>query len=175
MSVWKICTTCREYREHYAKGQCKNCYYRKYHREYRRAHKKPPNTESPCYLGCNIAERILSKVFNNVEVMEPNNPGYDFICNKGKKIDVKSRCRGRSPRNHNRWSFNLNKNTIADFFLCIAFDDRKSLTPLYLWLIPSNEVKGQKRLSIRENTIHRLDKFKLDISKTLQCCDEIRN
>lgn len=167
MKPWKICIICGEYKEHYAYGTCKKCYYR----EYRRAHKKPTNPQSSTYLGCNIAEKVLSKVFNNVEIMKPNNPGYDFICNKGKKIDVKSRCKGK---NHNGWLFHINRNTIADFFLCIAFDNRESLTPLYLWLIPSNEVKGQKRLSIRSSTIHKWDEFKLDISKTLQCCDQIK-
>ena len=154
------CKVCGEYKKHYAKGMCKECY-----------RKKPTNTKSSVYLGCTIAEKVLSKVFNDVEIMEPNNPGYDFICNKGKKIDVKSSCMRKNP---NGWGFNIKRNTIADFFLCIAFDNRESLTPLYLWLIPSNEVKGQKRLSISQSTIHRLDEFKLDISKALQCCDQMK-
>lgn len=160
---WKICIICGEYKKTYAKSMCHNCYYKEYR-------KKPTNTKSSVFLGCDIAEKVLSKVFKNVKVMPFGNPGFDFTCNKGKKIDVKSSC---MRKNHN-WVFKIRKNTIADFFLCIAFDNRKSLTPLYLWLIPSNEVKDRMTAGICPTTIHKWDKFKLDISKTLQCCDQMR-
>lgn len=168
MRLWKVCTVYGEYKEHYAYGTCKKCYCKERHKD---RYKKSTNTKSSNYLGCDIAEKILSKVFNDVEMMKPNNPGYDFICNKGKKIDVKSGC---IRKNHNGWSFGINKNIIADFFLCIAFDDRESLTPLYLWLIPSNEVKDKKIAGISQSTIYKWDDFKLDISKTLQCCNQMK-
>ena len=44
------------------------------------------------YLGCYIAEKLLSKVFNNVERMPVNNRGYDFKCGNGFLFDVKSSC-----------------------------------------------------------------------------------
>ena len=77
-------------------------------------------------------------------------------------------------RNRSRWMFHVKKNTVADFFLCIAFDNRESLTPLHLWLIPSNEVKDREMIGIGPNTLHKWDKYKQDISKTLQCCDEMK-
>lgn len=161
----KICIVCGEYKEHYAYGKCRNCY----RRECRI--KKPSNTKSGTYLGCNVAEKVLSKVFDNVEVMKPNNPGFDFVCNKGKKIDVKSSC---MRKNGNGWTFRIKKNTVADFFLCIAFDNRKSLMPLHLWLIPSSKVKDKVSMGIRPSMTHKWDDFKLDISKTLQCCDQMK-
>lgn len=166
MSTWKTCIVCGKYKEHKAHGKCRSCYNKE-----RRA-KRPLNTQSTVYLGCNVAEKILSRVFSDVEVMPYGNPGFDFICNKGKKIDVKSRCRGKKK---NRWVFHINKNSIADFFLCIAFDNRESLTPLHLWLIPSGKVRNKRRLSISPGLMPRWDEFKLDISKTLQCCDEMRD
>ena len=157
----KTCIVCGEFKEYHAHGKCKRCYNKA---------RKPTNTKSGTYLGCTIAEKVLSNVFNDVKIMKPNNPGYDFIYNKGKKIDVKSSCIGRN----SRWLFNIKRNTTADFFLCIAFNDRKSLIPLHLWLLPSNEVKDKKMIGIRPNTIYKWDEFKLDISRTLQCCNQIK-
>ena len=164
IKTWKICIICGEYKKHFVDGMCKLCYYKKYP-------KRPINKKSAVYLGCTIAEKVLSKVFKDVEIMPYGNSGFDFTCNKGKKIDVKSSCIRKNQRN---WVFNIKKNVVADFFLCIAFNDRESLTPLHLWLIPSNEVKDKRALSISLGTIHKWDKLKLDISKTLQCCDEMR-
>ncbi len=63
------------------------------------------NRECSSFLGCHIAEQVLSKTFKDVEIMPPSNPGYDFICNKGKKIDVKSSClRYKNPK-HKSWMF----------------------------------------------------------------------
>ena len=185
----KTCIVCGEYKEHCAHGKCKSCYSKERNkdpdimrrkrernkdpdrmRRKREHRRKPLNKKSSNYLGCTIAEKVLSKVFNDVKVMPPCNPGFDFFCNKGKKIDVKSSCFGRNMN----WVFHTNRNTIADFFLCIAFDNRQSLTPLYLWLIPSDEVKDKVSVSISPSTLHKWDKFKLDISETLQCCDQMR-
>lgn len=162
--IWKVCIVCGEYKEHHAKGKCRECYQREHHR-------RPINTKSPVYLGCTIAEKVLSKVFNDVEIMKPCNPGYDFICNKGKKIDVKSSCIGRN----DGWIFHIKKNVVADFFLCIAFNNRESLTPLHLWLIPSDEVKDKTSVGICPNTFYKWGEFRLDISKTLQCCNEMKS
>lgn len=168
---YKICIICGEFKEHHAYGMCHYCYNREHHKEHPRKPRarKPINPKCPTYLGCEVAEKVLSNVFKDVKVMKPNNPGYDLVCNKGKKIDVKSSC-----LRENGWLFRIRKNTTADFFLCIAFDNRKSLTPLHLWLIPSDEVKDKKAIGIRPNTIHKWDKFKQDISETLQCCNQMK-
>ena len=65
------------------------------------------------YLGIHIAERILSRIFKDVEVMPNGNPGYDFICNHGKKIDVKSAC---SIKGYHSWGFAIRCNIVADYF-----------------------------------------------------------
>lgn len=163
MTRMKTCTVCGELKKYYAKNMCEVCYKKE-------RHKRPINKKSSNYLGCTIAEKVLSKVFKDVEVMKVGNPGFDFFCNKGKKIDVKSSC----IKKNGSWLFHIDRNTIANFFLCIAFDNRESLTPLHLWLIPSDEVKNKKTTSIRSGTIHKWDKYKQDISKTLQCCDKMK-
>ena len=133
------------------------------------------NRECPSFLGVHVAEEVLSIAFKDVRRMPMNNPGYDFICNKGKKIDVKSSCMNKHSRGKGRgWGFNIDHNTIADFFLCLAFDNRGDLNPLHAWLIPGSKLNHLKSTSISPSTIHKWDAYKLDISKVVMCCDTLR-
>lgn len=129
------------------------------------------NKSCALYLGIHVAERVLSLIFKNVERKPLHNPGYDFICNKGKKIDVKSACLRTTLRG---WKFHIGQNTIADFFLCLAFDNRKDLNPLHIWLIPGGELSHLKSASISISTIQKWDEYRLDISKVVTCCNELR-
>ena len=115
------------------------------------------NKDCALYLGYHVAERVLSCVFENVQRMHVMNIGYDFICGKGHKIDVKSACFFRD----GSWRFNIRKNKIADFFLIIAFDNRKDLNPLHIWLIKSDEIIKTERSMFRLN-----DKVSIFISNT---------
>lgn len=73
--------------------------------------KIPSNKNCALYLG-GIAEHLLIKMFKEVKVMSFGNHGFDFICNQNFKIDAKSSATG-----HNGyWRFNINKNSIADYF-----------------------------------------------------------
>lgn len=126
------------------------------------------NKECASYLGIHIAEQVLSKVFKDVERMSPTFPSYDFICNNGYKIDVKSSCIRTRQNVVKRWMFNIKKNTIPDFFLCIAFDNRKDLNPLHLWLIPSKEISHLKNFTISLNTLNRWNKYKKDINPVIK-------
>ena len=138
----------------------------------RRKGVQPFNENMRCgmYLGVHIAEGVLGRVFKNVERMPMNNPGYDFICNKGKKIDVKSSCQ----RGGGGWSFGIRHNIIADYFLCLAFDNREDLTPLHVWMIPGCKISHLKGLSINQGTINKWDEYALDISKVAACCDTLK-
>ncbi len=145
-------------------------------KQYRYEHGEQPMSENktcPMYLGVHIAERVLSLVFKDVKRMPPTNPGYDFICNKGKLIDVKSGCLKANGKNLGMWTFIINKNTIADYFLCMAFDNRENLNPMHLWLLPSAEFNDKKAIGISLSTIHKWDKYELNISKVVKCCDII--
>ena len=129
--------------------------------------------ESASYLGVYVAERVLSRYFDNIIKMPYGNPGYDFACGKGFKIDVKSSClqyrRGHSPR----WNFRINQNKIADHFLCLGFDDRDHLNPKKIWLIPGKEISHREAISISLGS-HRFDKYERSIDEVVACCDVLK-
>lgn len=130
-----------------------------------------PYDENPTcgmYLGIHIAEQILSSAFKNVERMPPTNPGYDFVCNRG-LIDAKSAC----ARKNGSWQFAVRYNTTADFFLCLAFDNREDLTPLHAWLIPGTKINHLSNISIYPGTLSKWDEYRIDTSKVCACCDEL--
>jgi len=132
------------------------------------------NTSCSAYLGVHVAERVLSHVFKDVEKMPRNNPGFDFICNRGKKIDVKSSCRRHHEKQADNWLFSIKRNRIADHFLCLAFNNRESLNPEHIWLIPSEDVNHLTGASI---TVTRLDKwarYEQPLDKIVKCCEAIR-
>jgi len=142
-------------------------------REYNYIHGGKPMSENktcPAYLGCHVAEKMLSKVFKDVEVMPTHNPGFDFICNRGKKIDVKSSCEIVRDGKSHAWQLCINNNTVADYFLCIAFDNREDLNPLYLWLVDGSDVRHLKYAYISETTLPKWNKYSLDISNIVKYC-----
>ena len=136
------------------------------------------NNTCSAYLGVHVAERVLRHVFKDIEVMPYGNVGYDFICNKGKKIDVKSACFVTSFKGgyeYHRWQFHIRRNTIADYFLCLAFDNREDLNPLHAWMLPCDKVNHLFTATISPGTIHKWDDYKLDINKVVSCCNVLRN
>lgn len=180
-----ICKVCGQKRTHHALNMCSECYaaarspMKRQAESLKRRHKNgllsmSENKKCSMYLGVHIAERILSNVFKEVKRMPTNHPGYDFICNHGKKIDVKSSC-ARIRKTHSpQWAFNINNNTEADYFLCIAFDNRESLIPLYLWMIPGDIVNTRRGISISETTLTKWNSFKLPLNKVISCCNAFR-
>jgi hypothetical protein len=141
-------------------------------RSTRKAGQRPFNENKECssYLGIHVAERVLSHVFKDVKRMPLNNRGFDFICSKGKKVDVKSACLQKN----GAWKFNINHNIIADYFLCLAFDNREDLNPLHAWLIPGGKVNHLVSAVISQSTINKWDEYRLDLSKVNACCDSLR-
>jgi hypothetical protein len=72
------------------------------------------------------------------------------------------------------YSFVLRNNQIADYFLCIAFDNREDLNPLHLWLLPADIFNHLNTLSISESTLNKWDEYKLDISPTVKQCEQLK-
>ena len=66
----------------------------KYRAIYTKSHRKRgvrsfrENKECAAFLGVRVAERVLRHTFNDVKMMPYGNPGFDFICNRKKWIDV---------------------------------------------------------------------------------------
>ena len=143
------------------------------------------NKDCALFLGYHVAERVLSYVFKDVQRMSVNNPGFDFICNKGYKIDVKSSCL----YNKNSYNFNIGNNKIADYFLLIGFDNRENLNPQHIWLIKSNEIIVTQHSSnynrklnefgsffVINKTFDILSKYELTdkLKETIKCCDALK-
>jgi len=143
------------------------------------------NKKCSMFLGCHIAERILSHVFKDVQRMPNRNKGFDFICNKGHKIDSKASC---SQKNNN-YLFNINYNKIADYFLCIGFDNREDLNPQHIWLIKSDDVCesdkskrmfrdiGCVRIKNTPEGLAKFSKYELvdKLKETIECCNVLKN
>lgn len=141
------------------------------------------NKKCSTFLGCNIAERVLSHVFKDVQRMPYGNKGYDFVCNKGFKIDVKSSC--LHSNQYNNYLFVIKHNKIADYFLLIGFDNRDDLNPRHIWLIKSTELirnfrimNNFERLYIRDipNDIIKFSKYELNdkLKEMIKCCIELK-
>ena len=143
------------------------------------------NRKCSMFLGCHVAERVLSHVFKDVQKMSFNNKGFDFICNKGMKIDVKSSCLHKN----NSYVFTINHNKIADYFLCIGFDNRDNLNPQHIWLIKSDDISNNGYKSKRMNkdtstiniksdsdSIEKFSKYELTdkLKETIECCNTLK-
>ena len=141
-------------------------------RHHRNQGHQPMNKNKACsqYLGVFVAERVLSHVFKNVIRMPNGNRGYDFICNKGYMIDVKSSCLNKD----GKWRFKIKHNIIANYFLCLAFDNREDLNPLHVWLISGEKLNHLMLTSIQPSTIHKWDEYRLDIGKVISCCNVMK-
>lgn len=157
------------------RSQCKICNRESRNESrYRRGERRPlgTNRDCPSYLGIHIAERVLAGVFESVERMSMNNPGFDFICGRGYKIDVKS---ATPPKNKpGRWQFRIAKNRIAEYFLMLAFDNRCDLNPMHVWMIPSTQVNHLMFTSISKSTLSKWKSWELSLEKIVACCDIMR-
>ncbi len=128
------------------------------------------------FLGIYVADRALSKFFDNIQRMPNGNPGYDFICSKGFKIDAKSACLYINKFGLGTWVFRIRYNQTADYFLCLAFDNRASLEPQHVWLIPKDVASIRASLSICNwpYSLRRWSAYEMPLDRVVQCCDKIK-
>jgi hypothetical protein len=172
-------------------GKCKSCtkLYEKENRAHlndcqrERSHrtgKKRPLAEaidSSSYLGVYVAERVLSNFFDHIQRMPYGNKGFDFICGRGFKIDCKSACIYIPSRNHvsGGWSYRIKRNVEADYFLCLAFDSRKSLVPKHVWLIPGEIINHLMHLYISSGNISKWAAYEKPLDRVIACCSDLRD
>lgn len=98
----------------------------------------------PKYFGEYIAENYIIKTFKDAIPAPINNPGFDWTCNKGLKIQCMSRCLSHNG-NWSGWIYAIAYNNIADYFLISAWDNRTDLKPLHIWIFNKNDiVRGEK-------------------------------
>lgn len=146
----------KEYKDHCAKRRgYKNDTERKKEQRWNRGVRSPMSENEDCayYLGIHIAERLLSTIYQDVTRMPANYPYYDFICNKGYKIQVKARCILKSKHGYPRWEFKIDYNDVADYFILVAFDNRDNLNPMHIWLIGKNEIVRERKFYRRTSIV----------------------
>lgn len=164
------CKICGKLRQHAGYGLCGTCY------SHVKGLKTPMSKNKSCssYLGVHINEQLLSKIFRDVKQMLPNNPGFDFTCNKGMKIDAKSSVTRISKVGTKSWHFHINKNKIADYFFCVAYTSREDPKPLHMWLIPGEDVNNKMGITISETTLYKWYKYEQSVNKALSCCAKMK-
>lgn len=172
-STESICKMCKnKYAANWAKENRDSINARRKAWRYRTGENRPPDQNHECslWLG-NIAESILMEAFGAIERMPPGNRGYDFICKNGYKIDAKSSCLLKKAK---VWQFDINKNDIADYFICLGFDNRKSLIPTKVWLIKGELVRGRMCIAMGKHK-SKWDVYLRDINKIQNICNIKKN
>lgn len=99
------------------------------------------------YFGIHIAERCVSSLFKDSIRMPINNPGYDWICKRGYKIQHKASClidKG------SRFFYKILNNDMADYFILTGWNNRKDLVPIFILLIHSEEIVRDKPFWMRK-------------------------
>lgn len=126
------------------------------------------------YFGVYIAENVLEKVFKNIKRMPYGNPGYDFICGRGFKVDSKASRLHHRFAHRARWEFKIRNNKVADYFLLLGFnEDALNLEPKKMWIIPSEIINNRSSLCIKEESSN-WKAFEYPIRSVLQCCDHMK-
>lgn len=162
------------------KNECRECC-RKYNRarEIKHGH-LPYQKVKSCswYLGVHVAKRLLEIAFNKVVKMPLANPHYDFICGRGLKVDVKSSCtlwnHSYNPCRYPHWLFTIRRNTVADYFACIAIDNRTDLNPLHFWLIPGYVINDRVGLSITASRLDVWKQYEKPLDKIIYGCNLLK-
>ena len=121
-----------------------------------------------------IIEKLLCNYFKDTIKMPYGNPGFDFYCSKSYKIDGK----GSLKQSNNYWMFYIDKNTIADYFACVAclINDLGNIIPTHFWLIPGNEINDRSTIAIRdtEKSLLKWKQYEQPLDRVIKCCQEMK-
>ena len=108
--------------------------------------------------------------------MPHGHPKYDYLCSQGYKIDVKSATTYYyEKKNAYRWMFKISKNTEADYFLCVAYDNRENLNIIKMWMIPGVAINHLGQLSISPGSFDKWKQYELDPNESNECIEEIKS
>lgn len=103
------------------------------------------NEDCSLWFGEFISQNYVMNTFEDPIKMPSGNPGFDWICKKGQKIDHKGACLHYRADKSLFWLFHIRYNNTADYFILSAWDNRDSLVPLHVWIFPKNDtVRGRK-------------------------------
>lgn len=163
------CKTGKEYRDKCAQKvgfKDRAGRYRDHQREWRhetgRQFPKEDNPDCSAYFG-DFTESLMIQTFECTIRMPYGNPGYDWTCKRGDKIDNKGRCLSYRPGQSPRCKFYIGYNNIADWFILSAWDSRDNLNPLHVWAFHNDDI-------VRGRKFWRRDTF--TITNTPECLKE---
>jgi hypothetical protein len=124
------------------------------------------------HLGVAFGEFLLSNYFEHVNRAKNNTPGYDFICSKRFKIDVKTSSLN-SGKWGDFWSFRINRNKTPDYFLLLAIESRENRVPIHVWLIPGEKINKNINCYISKSNVKRWETYEKPIAKAIKCYNEL--
>jgi len=122
---------------------------------------KPMSENIGCssYLGVYIAENKIDDLFDNLIKAPYGNRKYDFIDYNNKLYDVKSSILRYRKNANPYWEFTIRKNLYADYFICVAIDNRIDTNIMHMWIIPGDQINNKTTLHIT-NSDDILDKWR---------------
>ncbi len=143
---------------------------------------KESNIYCSLWFGDFICENYIIKTFEDPIRMPHGNPGFDWLCKNGEKIDSKGRCLMCTENRSPCWQFSIKYNKIADWFILSAWDNRDSLNPLHVWAFHKNYiVRGKKfcefetfRITNTPEKLKELEKYEVTnrLDKLKELCNK---
>jgi hypothetical protein len=127
-----------------------------------------------------IGEYYVMKTFEDPIPTLYGNPGFDWKCKKGEKIDHKGSCL-HTYRGWTGWQFTVRWNNTADYFILSAWDNRYSLNPMHVWMFHKSDIVRGKEFWKRDtlyitNTTNGLKQFeKHEVTDKLDKLKELCN
>lgn len=103
------------------------------------------NEDCASWFGEYISQNYVMKTFEDPIKMPYGNPGFDWICKRGERIDHKGSCLICGNYGSPHWFFNIMYNNMSDWFILSAWDNRDSLSPMHVWMFHKNDmVRGRR-------------------------------
>lgn len=146
--------------------------------------------DSPTYFGVCIGEKYVSQTFDNPKMMPYGNPGYDWECKNGLKIQHEARCLCKSEcaseGTNPQFKFtHIDYNKVADVFILSGWKDRESLEPLLVLAFKKDDIVRGEPFWMRDSLsitnipecLREFEKFEVTsrLDKLKDMCKDIKN
>ena len=141
-----------------------------------RGDRKRFNSDCPPTFCDFIGENYVMKVIENPVRMPHNNPGFDWECSNGEKIDHKGTCLSFN----RRWVFRIVYNNVASRFILSAWENVECSKPTHVWIFQRDQIVRGKRFFRRgtfivpndPGSLKELEKYEVtdNIEKLKEVC-----
>ena len=124
-------------------------------------------------------EQAIARMFGSVAEVT-NNPGVDFICPNGYKMQVKTSSLSKSK--YPSWYFNINENKIVDYFILVAVNhiddiDKENFKHVHIWIMKGNVLNYKTGVSISPSRVYKWNEYSIMKeyeNKFINCCNVIK-